>query len=193
MSLLPVNKWSDSFGDLESIELHMPRTQIGEVEASLTDEGYMAHELGTAGYQLLGCIFSDLAVLDIRQEAGHACEAINGMQSWMLGDFNLRHHPNNKAFKSEIYDDACLMDLKHKRAMCIRQWDPGIPRSATSGIHNNSSSDLLNGWSPYLPQSDEVKTLLVFMAEEHGMLFITRSSFFIEWIRIVSFQEEASD
>lgn len=38
----------------------------------------------------------------------------NEIQSWILEDCT-----------SEIYDDAYLMDLKLKGAMCIWRWDPG--------------------------------------------------------------------
>jgi len=47
--LSPINKWSDSGGDLDSVELHMTRAEICQVEASLTDEGNLKYDLGAAG------------------------------------------------------------------------------------------------------------------------------------------------
>jgi len=47
--LSPINKWSDSGGDLDSVELHMTRTQICQVEAILTDEGNLKYDLAAAG------------------------------------------------------------------------------------------------------------------------------------------------
>lgn len=67
--LSPINTWSDSSGDLDSVELHMTRAQICQVEASLTDEGNLKYDLGAAGCHLLGCIFSNLVVMDISLEA----------------------------------------------------------------------------------------------------------------------------
>jgi hypothetical protein len=61
---LSVNKWSDSFSDLESIKLHTPATKIGKAEGvptrkhgeiSLSDKQFLyAAQRGTMEFRLLG-------------------------------------------------------------------------------------------------------------------------------------------
>jgi hypothetical protein len=117
--LSPINKWSDSGGDLDSVELHMTRAQICQVEASLTNEGNLKYDLGAAGCHLLGCIFNNSVVIDIRPEAIDTYKMVtkipclgstHQLPAWSHGISS----PGENEQQLELY------------RMSDTQWDPGL-------------------------------------------------------------------